>query len=373
MIGLIVCGTTAIYSAGLARSGEVFHNLWIDHLTTAAFGLVVYFVLAFTDYRKYLGYLVWPSYLVTLALLAAVLVFGSDSLGGRRSLWFFQPAEIAKPCVIALVASLLGGRRGESFASFKGFALISFIIALPSALILLEPDLGTTLALGAACLAMLLVARVWSKGLFSILLLFAVVAFYVLGAVYEAEKPGTDPERRERILSKVPLKAHQLKRVKTFLFPEADIAGSGYNLHQAQITIGSGGVYGKGLKNIEMSKMKYLPQMVSINDFIFCVWAEGTGYVGSLTLLALYAALLFSCCWTAFTAEDMRGRFFALGTATLIFAHVYVNIAMSIGLVPITGIPLPFISQGRTFLVTVMLALGMVQSVALHREVEVER
>jgi rod shape determining protein RodA len=105
-----------------------------------------------------------------------------------------------------------------------------------------------------------------------------------------------------------------------------------------------------------------------MNDFIFCVYAEETGFVGSLLLLALFGCLLVPGCWVAFVSTDGRGRLIALGVSTLVFAHVYINIAMSIGLVPITGLPLPFISSGRTFLLTVMTGLGLVQSVSVHRE-----
>ena len=105
-----------------------------------------------------------------------------------------------------------------------------------------------------------------------------------------------------------------------------------------------------------------------MNDFIFCVWAEETGYRGTILLLALFAVLLLGGCRAAYVAQDARGRYFALGFTALLFVHVYVNIAMSIGLVPITGLPLPFISSGRTFLVTVLVGLGFVQSIVIHRE-----
>jgi rod shape determining protein RodA len=197
-----------------------------------------------------------------------------------------------------------------------------------------------------------------------------VAALAVLGAVYEAEKPGVPPERRERILDCVPLRDHQLKRVTTFLFPERDQMGAGYNLRQSLIAIGSGGVTGKGLGKGESSHLRYLPPSVSMNDFIFCVWAEETGYAGALALLALFGVLCLSCVWTAFVCADGTGRVLALGVSTLLFAHVYVNIAMTVGLLPVTGLPLPFISSGRTFLVVVIAGLGLVQSVSIHREEE---
>ena len=364
---LVAVGTVAIWSAGNARAERVFHGMWMNNLTTAAFGLVLYLLLAFVDYRKVLDFMSWPAYAVSLLLLVAVLLFGSTVYGGRRWLWFFQPSELAKLCVIMLVAHVFG-RDSAWRVGFRGFALAAALVGLPAVLILLEPDLGTTLTLVPAVLVMLFVARVWRTGLLVSFGVVGVVALAVLGAVYEAERPGTGPERRERILRFVPLKDHQVKRVRVFLFPEEDAAGAGYNLRQSKISIGSGGFTGKGIGKGETNHLKYLPQAISMNDFIFCVYAEETGFVGSLALLALFGCLLLPGCWVAFVSRDGRGRLLALGISTLVFAHVYINIAMSIGLVPITGLPLPFISSGRTFLVTVMTGLGIIQSVSMHRE-----
>lgn len=372
-LALVAIGTVAIWSAGNARSEAVFHGMWKSSLSAVVVGLALSLVLAFADYRKYLGLLAVPAYAFSTIFLVAVLFAGETVYGGRRWLWFFQPSEVSKLCVLALLASLYGsaGERMRAFRkSFWGFALAAALVGIPAALILAEPDLGTTLTLVPAALAILLAAGVWRRGLLTAVVAGAVVAFAVLGAVYEAEKPGVAPERREAILKFVPLKPHQLKRVKVFLFPESDIAGAGYNLRQAKISIGSGGFSGKGIGKGETNHLKYLPQAISMNDFIFCVWAEETGFVGSVALLALFGVLLLAGCRIAYVAQDGRGRLFALGFSTLIFAHVYVNIAMSIGLVPITGLPLPFISSGRTFLVTVLCGLGIMQSISIHREVE---
>ena len=371
MLVLIALGTVAIWSAGNARAEAVFHGMWRNHLVTAVAGLALYFTLAIADYRRYLGALALPAYVVSLAFLVAVLIFGSTVYGGRRWLWFFQPSEIAKVSVIALVAELFGsagGRIAAMRSSFRAFALAAALVGLPAALILAEPDLGTALTLAPAVLVMLLAAGVWRRGLVAIVALGGVMVLAVLGAVYEAEKPGVSQERRERILRYVPLKPHQLRRVKVFLFPESDIAGAGYNLRQAKISIGSGGFSGKGIGKGETNHLKYLPQAISMNDFIFCVYAEETGFVGSSALLVVFGVLLLGGCRAAFVARDDRGRLFALGFSVLLFAHVYINIAMSIGLVPITGLPLPFISSGRTFLVAAMCGLGIVQSISIHKE-----
>ncbi len=361
MVLLIAVGTVAIWSAGNARAESVFHGMWKNNLATAAVGLLIYFALAAIDYRRILDWFSTPAYVAALAMLVLVLAVGSTIYGGRRWLWFFQPSEISKLCVICFLAQVAERLRG-----FRGFCLGCLIIGVPAVLILKEPDLGTTLTLIPATLLMLFVARVWRRGLLTILAAGLVGALLVLGAVYEAEKPGVPPERRERIVKWIPLKDHQIRRVKVFLFPDEDLMGAGYNLRQAKISIGSGGFTGKGIGRGETNHLKYLPQAISMNDFIFCVYAEETGFVGSLVLLALFGMLVIPGAWVASVSTDGRGRLLALGISTLIFAHVYVNIAMSIGLVPITGLPLPFISSGRTFLVTVMAGLGLIQSVSIH-------
>ena len=363
MLVLIAIGTVEVWSAGDARAEGVFHTMWIRNLTTAAFGLALYFALALIDYRKWIGPLSVPVYVLSLVFLTVVLFFGSEQFGGRRWLWFFQPSEVAKLAVILLLAALFGeGRR----SGFPGFVLAVALAALPVALILLEPDLGTALTLVPAVLVLLLCAGVWRRGLLALVAVGGILAMAVLGAVYEAERPGVSSERRARIMRLVPLRDHQVRRVRTFLFPEEDRQGAGYNLRQAKISIGSGGLTGKGIGRGETNHLKYLPPAISMNDFIFCVYAEETGFVGSLVLLALFGVLLLSCCRTAFASATGAGRLLALGVATLVFAHVYVNIAMSIGVLPITGLPLPFISSGRTFLIVVMCALGLVQSVSIH-------
>ena len=369
MLALLALGTVAIWSAGNAREA-VFHGMWKNNLFMALFGLVLYFVLAKIDYRRLLELFSWPMYGAAIAMLVAVLCVGSTVYGGKRWLWFFQPSEISKLCVISLLASFLGS--GARKLGFSTFVQAGLLVGVPCLLILMEPDLGTTLTLVPSVVLMMLVSGVWRRGLVVIIAAGAIAALAVLGAVYEAEKPGVSPERRERILRYVPLKDHQVRRVRVFLFPEADQLGSGYNLRQALIAIGSGGYTGRGIGKGQTNHLKYLPPSVSMNDFIFCVYAEETGYVGSLVLLSLFSLVVLPGCWIAFRAADMRGRLLAVGVSSLVFAHGYINIAMSIGLLPITGLPLPFVSSGRTFLVTVMCGLGLLQSVSLHREPDEE-
>ena len=370
MVALIVCGTVAIKSAGNARAQMVFHTMWINNIVTALVGFSIYLFLAFSDYRRFLKKYSVPIFICSVALLVAVLVFGTSRLGGKRWLWFFQPSEVFKICLLSALSYLIGSDSSplKKFnGKVRGLLLYGLLVGIPLILILEEPDLGTALVLCPAVLVMLFIGNICRKLLVSVFLALCLVASLILGAVYEAEKPTTTSSRRERILKYVPLQDHQIKRVRVFLFPDADIHDAGYNLRQAKISIGSGGKLGKGIGKAESNHLKYLPQVVSMNDFIFCVWAEETGFVGTSFLLFLFSLVLLSGVWIAYRAADSEGQLLAAGISTLIFAHVYINIAMSLGLVPITGLPLPFISSGRTFLIVVMALMGLLQSVSVNR------
>ncbi len=361
ILALVAMGGVFIHSAGEARAA-VFHGLWVQHLYTAGAGLIMYFALAATDYRKILDFTALPVFAISLVLLVLVLMVGTDHFGGKRWLWFFQPSEFAKLAVIMATAHFFGSEDGPKWRyTAKGLMAGLAMIGVPALLILREPDLGTSLVLAPSAIVMLLAARVWRRGLVTILILGAVGAGLLIGTIARAE---TLPKaERDAIYEKLPLKPHQVNRLRTFVNPESDPYGSGWNLKQAKISIGSGSFSGKGVGNGDHKLMGYLPPSVSMNDFIFAVLAEESGFAGSIMMLALFMGLLLACLWTAFNARDDRGRLVAIGVATLIFFHVYENVAMSVGLMPITGLPLPFISAGRTFLVVLMAALGMVQSV----------
>ena len=367
MVALIVIGVVFIKSAGEARTAASLQDAWRLHAATALFGLIIYFTLAFLDYRKILDLCTTPYFLTSLILLVAVLAFGTKVYGGKRWLWFFQPSEIAKPAIILMIAKVFG-RRGE-MDRFRDLLYGLAILALPAFLILAEPDLGTALVLVPTVVVMLLCAKVCLRVLVPFLAVCMVTAAGVLGAVHVAESTP-NPNLKARIYRCLPLREHQCARLRTFLNPDADPFGGGWNLRQAKISIGSGSISGKGIGKGELKNLQFLPPSVSMNDFIFCVLAEETGFIGSATVLSLFFLLIVSGLWIAMRAKEDRGRLVAIGTITLVFVHVYINIAMSIGLMPITGLPLPFISAGKTFLVMLLAALGIVQSISLHRDEE---
>ena len=366
MLALAAIGVVFIKSAGEARTIAALQDAWRVHAATALFGLIIYFTLAFIDYRKILDLFAVPYFLLSLVMLVAVLAFGAEVYGGKRWLWFFQPSEIAKPAVILMIAKAFG-RADRPTNGFKDLLYGMTILAVPALLILAEPDMGTALVLVPTVIAMLLCARTCLRVLVPLILTGLISAGLILGAVHKAETTA-DPELKEKIYKYLPLKNHQRARLRTFLNPDADPYGSGWNLRQSMISIGSGSLSGKGIGKGEQKSLQYLPPSVSMNDFIFCVLAEETGFTGSATTLGLFLVLLLSGLWTAVRSGDDRGRLVAIGVMTLVFVHIYINIAMSIGLMPITGLPLPFISAGKTFLVTLLAALGIVQSISLHRE-----
>ena len=367
MVALTVIGVIFIKSAGEARTAASLQDAWRLHAATALFGLILYFTLSFFDYRKILDLGSTPYFLISVILLVAVLAFGDKVYGGKRWLLFFQPSEVAKLAVILMVAKVFGRKRPTN--TFLDLLHGLGLLALPALLILAEPDLGTALVLVPAILVMLLCARVCLRVLIPVLAACLLAAGAVLAAVHVAETTN-NPQTKATIYRFLPLKGHQRARLRTFLNPEADPYGGGWNLRQAKISIGSGSLTGKGIGKGEQKFLGYLPPSVSMNDFIFCVLAEETGFVGASVVLALFGVLLLTGLWTAFRCPDDRGRLTVIGILTLVFAHVYVNIAMSIGLMPITGLPLPFISAGKTFLVVLLAAFGIIQSVSLHREEE---
>lgn len=385
VIALMVIGIVFVKSAGSARSARVLQELWIGHAYTALFGLSLYFILASIDYRKILDWFSKPFYIVSLLMLVVVLFIGDERFGGRRWLWFFQPSEIAKLSVIMVVAQVfgregIGFKKGNSkvvsdedvkpLIGMRALGVGAVLLGVPAFLILCEPDLGTTLVLVPAIVAMILASRTCTKLLLPVCLVGLVAAGLIIGTVWTAE--NSSPERRDAIYSKIPLKSHQIKRLRVFVAPETDIHGVGYNLRQATISIGSGSLAGKGIGKGEQKSLGYLPPAVSMNDFIFAVLAEESGFIGALTMLGLFLVVLLRGLVNAFKCQDQRGRLLAVGVVTLIFCHVYVNVGMNIGLMPITGLPLPFVSAGRTFLTVVLMSLGLIQSVAVYG-VESER
>lgn len=366
MTGLIVTGVLFIYSSCSVRENPKLHTQYIDHAVAAVLGLAVYAAAAAVNYRKVLKWAAWAGYAASLVLLVLVLIphIGTETMGARRWLFGIQPSEVTKLAVIMMLAWLYGQRDAKRGAG--AFFLTGLLVGVPALLILKQPDLGTALVLVPTVLCMMFAANIAPKLLWTTLLSGVAAAGLVLGAVYAAERMEMPPARREMLIKATCLRAHQIRRLEVFLFPDMDLHGSGYNRRQSEMAVGSGGFWGKGYLKGEQYMLGYLPPSVSSNDFIFAVLAEEAGFVGSLTVLLLFLALMWAGLWVAFRCRDDSGRLLCVGVVALVFSHTFINIAMTIGRMPITGLPLPFISYGRTFLLTVMAALGLVQSVSMY-------
>ena len=368
MAGLTVIGVAFVYSSCSVREDPELQMLYMRHAEVGLFGLAAYLLVAWFDYRPVLRWS-WLFYLISLVLLALVPLIGEETMGAKRWLFGIQPSEPAKLAIIMLLAWLFG--RPEGSRGVWVFLLALALVGVPAVLILLQPDLGTAMVLVPTVLAMLFAANVAPRLLWSFVLAGLLAAGLVMGMIYASEKADLSPERRAALIEATCLRPHQIKRLQVFLFPDKDLHGSGYNRRQSEIAVGSGGTWGKGYLKGEQYMLGYLPPSISSNDFIFAVLAEEAGFAGSLTVLLLFLGLLWPGLWVAFRCQDDTGRLFCVGVFTLIFSHMFINMAMTIGMMPITGLPLPFISYGRTFMLTMMLALGFVQSVSIHgREAE---
>ena len=364
MVALMVVGVCFVFSANSIRDSLHLQSLYRAHAQMAAVGIVAVLALAYTDYRRF-AKVAWIGYLAALALLVAVLAMGETRMGARRWVFGMQPSELAKVTTLLALAHLLG--RPDARRDIWEFLLALLLTALPVALILMQPDLGTALVFGPILLLMLFAAgtapRVWAVSVAAGLLGVALV----LGAITLQEEPGTPAGlRRAARQATCFLDDYQRDRIVDVLYPDRDPLNRGWNRRQSQIAIGSGGLWGKGFLKGDQNLLGYLPQQVSANDFIFSVLAEEKGYVGALCVLLLYAGVVFSALQVAAVSRDGPGRLLGTGIAALFFCHVFINIAMTIGLLPVTGLPLPFISYGRTFMLTAIVATGLLQSVAVH-------
>jgi rod shape determining protein RodA len=364
MAGLIVIGVAFVYSACSVREDPELRMLYMRHAEVGVAGLAAYLLLAWLDYRTVIRRWGGLVYLFCLVLLVLVPLVGEARMGAQRWLFGIQPSEPAKLGVVMLLAWLYSRRDIKRGAVM--FFLTVVAVGVPAVLILMQPDLGTAMVLVPTVFAMLFTARVAPRIVWSCVLAGIAAAALVLSLIYTAERAELPRERREQLIAMTQLKPHQVRRLQVFLFPDKDLHGSGYNRRQSEIAVGSGGVWGKGYLKGEQYMLGYLPPSVSSNDFIFAVLAEEAGFAGSLTVLLLFLGLLVSGLWVAFRCQDDTGRLFCVGIITLTFSHMFINIAMTIGIMPITGLPLPFISYGRTFMLTMMAAFGMVQSVSIY-------
>lgn len=308
-------------------------------------GLVIMLGVARLDYRIIESFTL-PFYVVTVSLLGLVIALGKMSYGSQRwinlGIFPIQPSELAKLSLILVLARLLASHYNE-LHKVKWFIVALVLLAVPTAIVLEQPDLGTGIMLGAIFMGLCVGARVRGR-------IFLGAGLLSLPTLY--------------IFWQYIMQDYQRLRLTVFLDPTRDLRGAGYNILQARITIGSGGWLGQGYLSGTQSQLSFLK--VQYSDFIFSVVAEQFGFIGSLGLIALLFILVWRCLVVASRAPDTYGALIAIGVATWIGMQVFINIGMNIGLMPVTGIPLPFISYGGSSLMSILLGLGLVQSVALR-------
>jgi len=346
-LGLLVIGVAMIASTVL-RSGDPL-TLPMRQAAYAAIGLGLMFLVAAIDYRFW-EVVIWPAYAIVLALLSLVYFIGHASFGSQRwiNLGFFhlEPSELAKYLLVLVLAWYLS-RHQENIGRFRHI-FVSMLLAAPIVvMVYLQPGLGTSLILLVVWLVMLFVAGI------------SLVQLGLLGGAGLAATP----------LLWNAMHDYMRRRIITFLSPQLDPLGSGYNVNQARIAIGSGGWIGQGLGYGSQSQLHFL--RVRHTDFVFSVLGEELGFVGALITLGLFLLLILRILRAASIARDPFGHLIASGVATVLLLQVAINVSMNLGLMPTTGIPLPFLSYGGSSLVSTLIGLGLVQSVAMrHRKIE---
>lgn len=345
-LSLCAYGILMIYTSSYDALNQQPSAMFYKQLTWICIGIVVMFVMAFVDYHFLVRYAyIW--YLILLLILLYVLIHGSVGMGAQR--WIriggigIQPSEIGKLVIVFTMAKYFSDLRKVGnlglFDLWKPFALV----LIPFLMIANQPDLGTSLMFIMLFAIMVFVAGINLK-LLSAVFVFTLASLPVL---WSAMKP------------------YQKRRVLTFLNPESDPHGAGYHIIQSKIAIGSGGIWGKGLLEGTQSQLRFLPERHT--DFIGSVMAEELGMVGMLIFFALFFLLILRAFEIAQSSKDREGTFLAVGIISILVLHAFVNLGMIMGLLPVVGVPLPFISYGGSSMVAVLAGIGILLNIRIRR------
>ncbi len=338
---LLVYGILVIYSTTTA---QVISQITRNQIIFASVGFVLLIVFTLINYRSFKGMAIYL-YALTLILLGIVLILGRASHGAVRwlNVGFFQlqPSEFAKLFMAIVLAKFFSSRTDDS--SFKTLLISGLYVVVPVLLVMAQPDLGTALVFLAIWLGMVLVSNIKK------------IYVLILGGVGIILMP----------IAWFFIHDYQRKRIITFFNPQADPLGAGYNVLQSMIATGSGRFFGRGLGYGYQSQLKFLP--IQHTDFIFAVLAEELGFVGALVLLVLFFVLIIRVLRITFRASDSFGMFLSMGIFMMIVFQILINIGMNMGIMPVAGIPLPLISAGGSSLLTIMVGIGILESIALRR------
>lgn len=343
---LVVFGLVILFSLTLNVENPDL-STFRQQAVFAAIGCVLLFVFSTVDYR-YLRSYGWPLFALGVVLLLAVLLFGQEIRGARS--WFaigtltFQPVEAAKLCLIIFFAKYFSDHASD-LTQLRHLIVSGAGAGLYLVLVMVQPDLGSAMILLGLFLAMALFVNVRRTHLGILLIVFVVGA--VLSWLFL-------------------LRPYQKERIRTVFQPSRDPLGIGYNVKQATVAIGSGRLFGRGLGLGTQSQLKFLPEQKT--DFIFAVIAEELGFVGAGVLVLLFLFLFYRCYRIAQSCRDAFGVYLIFGIFVVFFLHTVMNIGMNIGLMPVVGVPLPFLSAGGSSLITTLLAVGIVESVAIRQK-----
>lgn len=354
LLAILLLGFVVLFSASAAVSAKPYYYV-TRQLVWAGLGMVVGFAIIRIDYSQ-LSKFSRIFYVTTILLLLAVLFLGREVRGTQG--WIgvgslsVQPAELAKILIILSFASFLSKRQG-ALNTLRDLIPCFLYVLVPFGLILLQPDMGTALVILAIMLGMMFVAGA-NPGL--LLKVVSGAILVVSLALFLHFQFGMW----------LPLKDYQLLRLTVFLDPYNDGQGgrgAGWNTIQSLVAIGSGGFFGKGLFHGTQVQLNFLPELHT--DFIYAVIGEELGFLGAAFLIVLYAILIYRALYIAFSAKDFYGTLVVVGIATMWLFHIFENIGMSIGIMPITGIPLPFVSYGGNFMLTNFIGAGLILAVNL--------
>jgi len=350
LLGLLaVLSVVSVLEIKSATAMTKFHGFDAQQVKFLIAGLVVMFVISLIDYHQLLEIVPW-AYGISLVSLVAVKVVGTKVLGARR--WIklpggghFQPSEWVKLVLILMVARFFWSRVGRPL-SWLDIGKVFAMIGVPMLLVLSQPDLGTSLTYVPILLVGLFFGGIsWKQTL------VLLVAFSVVGVA--AVKSG-----------KV-LKPYQVKRLTIFTNPGDDPSGAGYQILQSKIAVGSGGVWGKGTNQGTQTQGDFLP--IPYTDFIFAALSEEHGFIGAVGVLLLYFLILMRLIQDAQTAKDAPGSFIVMGVVAVMMFQITVNVGMVVGMMPVTGIPLPLLSYGGSSVLFSFLSLGIVMNIRMRR------
>jgi rod shape determining protein RodA len=337
-------GTLQIYSASLTNTKlGLMHD---KQLIWLGIGLVMMFVLSAIDYHKLLENVHW-GYIVMFVLLLAVPIVGVTALGAKRwiripGVGLFQPSEWMKLVLVIALAQYVSTLNPRN-VTWIDVAKAGAMVLIPFALVLKQPDLGTSLTYLPALVLLMFLGGMKPKHI----AILAVIGCLLLPVAWHKLKP------------------YQKARLTSFVHPEDDPKGTGYQVQQSLIAVGSGGIWGKGFAKGSQTQGNFLP--VTHTDFIFAAFAEEHGFVGAALILLLYFVLLMRLIQNAQTAGDRAGTMLVMGLVAILTFHIMVNVGMVLGMMPVTGIPLPLMSYGGSSVMFTFLALGIVMNVRMRR------